>query len=73
MGDSLFLLFAREFAPLSERLVSMTERLEEAPRVLVQARERLGDRPVRLWNEMELESAASMPALFRRDRHRRSR
>jgi uncharacterized protein (DUF885 family) len=64
VGDSLFLLFAREFAPLSERLVSMTERLEEAPRVLVQARERLGDRPVRLWNEMELEAVGSMPALF---------
>jgi uncharacterized protein (DUF885 family) len=64
VGDSLFLLFAREFAPLSERLISMTERLEEAPRVLTQARERLGDRPVRLWNEMELESVASMPALF---------
>ena len=64
VGDSLFLLFAREFAPLSQRLISMTERLEEAPRVLTQARERLGDRPVRLWNEMELESVGSMPALF---------
>jgi uncharacterized protein (DUF885 family) len=64
VGDALFLLFAREFAPLSERLTSMTQRLEEAPRVLTQARERLGDRPVRLWNEMELKSVASMPALF---------
>jgi uncharacterized protein (DUF885 family) len=64
VGDALFLLFARDFAPLSERLVSMTERLEEAPRVLGEARERLGDRPVRLWNEMELKSVASMPRLL---------
>jgi uncharacterized protein (DUF885 family) len=61
IGDGLFLLFARDFAPLTQRLVCITGRLEDAPRVLVEARSRLGDRPVRLWNEMELESTGSLP------------
>ena len=51
IGDGLFLLFARDFAPLPSRLVSIAGRLEEAPRVLLEARSRMGDRPVRLWNE----------------------
>jgi uncharacterized protein (DUF885 family) len=64
IGEGLFVLLARDFAPLEERLVSMTSRLEQAPRVLREVRTRLGDRPQRLWNELELESAAGMPALF---------
>ena len=34
VGDGLFLLFARDFAPLRDRLVAITGRLEDAPRVL---------------------------------------
>jgi hypothetical protein len=64
VGDSLFLLFARDFAPLTERLVSIAGRLEHAPRVLREARGRMGDRPVRLWNEMELESTESLPSFL---------
>ncbi|MBA3779043.1 MAG: DUF885 domain-containing protein [Chloroflexi bacterium] len=64
VGDGLFSLFARDFAPLPERLASMTSRLEEAPRVIDENRRRLGDRPVRLWNELELESAGEMGSLF---------
>lgn len=64
VGDGLFLVLAREFAPLPERLASMTARLEAAPRALEEHRSRLGPRPVRLWNEIELESATQMPALF---------
>src|SRR4051794_14409731 len=59
VGDGLFLIFARDFAPLRERLISITGRLEESPRVLQEGRSRLGDAPVRLWNEMELESTTS--------------
>ena len=44
IGDALFLLLARDFAPLEERLESMTERLEAAPTALLQVRDRLGDR-----------------------------
>lgn len=64
IGDGLFLLFARDFAPLAERLISITGRLEAGPRVLQEARSRMGDRPVRLWNEMELESTESLPTFL---------
>jgi uncharacterized protein (DUF885 family) len=49
VGDGLFTLQAREFAPLADRLVSTAGRLEGIPAVLDAARERLigtGDRPV---------------------------
>lgn len=64
VGDGLFLLFAREFAPLAERLESMTSRLEATPAAIEQSKSRLGDRPVRLWNELELDAAGSLPSLF---------
>lgn len=64
VGDGLFMLLAREFAPLRERLEPMTERLEAAPTALRQVRDRLGPRPVRLWNEMELAAADGLPTLI---------
>ena len=64
IGDGVFSVFARDFAPLAERLVSITARLEDAPRVIDENRRRLGDRPVRLWNELELQSAGEIGTLF---------
>jgi uncharacterized protein (DUF885 family) len=64
IGDGLFLLFARDFAPLSERLRSMAGRLEGARKAIEEAKTRIGDRPVRLWNELELDAAGSLPTLF---------
>jgi uncharacterized protein (DUF885 family) len=64
IGDGLFALLARDFAPLPERLASMTSRLEDAPRVVAENQARLGDRPVKLWNEIELESAGEIDSLF---------
>ncbi len=64
VGDGLFLLFARQFAPLPERLRSMASRLEAAPAAIEASKSRIGDRPVRLWNEMELDAAGSLPSLF---------
>jgi uncharacterized protein (DUF885 family) len=64
IGDGLFALFARDFAPLPERLASMTSRLEDAPRVIDENRRRLGERPVRLWNELELQSTGEIGTLF---------
>jgi uncharacterized protein (DUF885 family) len=64
VGDGLFGLLARDFAPLKERLASMTSRLEHAPRVIDENRRRLGDRPVRVWNELELQSAGEIGTLF---------
>jgi uncharacterized protein (DUF885 family) len=40
-GDALYNLMAREFAPMSARLVSATHRLQKLPRLLAQARESL--------------------------------
>ncbi|HKZ91479.1 MAG TPA: DUF885 domain-containing protein [Candidatus Limnocylindrales bacterium] len=63
VGDALFLLMARDFAPLEDRLESITQRLEGVPTALAQARDRLVSRPVRLWNELELGAAGDLPRL----------
>jgi uncharacterized protein (DUF885 family) len=64
LGDGLFLLLVRDFAPLRERLASMAGRLEDAPRVIEETKARLGEAPVRLWNELELRSSQEMGSLF---------
>ena len=46
IGEALFPLFTRDFAPLPDRLASMAGRLEAAPRFLIETRERVTD-PVR--------------------------
>lgn len=63
IGDALFLLLVRDFAPFEERLEPLTRRLEAVPTALHQACDRLGDEPVRLWNELEIEAARELPAL----------
>jgi uncharacterized protein (DUF885 family) len=63
IGDAIFLLLAREFAPMEERLDPLTRRLEGIPEALRQARDRLAARPVRLWVELESRSAADLPKL----------
>jgi uncharacterized protein (DUF885 family) len=63
IGDALFLLLARDFAPLEERLEPMTRRLEGVAEVLQQARDRPDEHPVRLWNELEMRSASDLPRL----------
>jgi uncharacterized protein (DUF885 family) len=42
----------------------MTSRLEDAPRIVDENRRRLGDRPVGVWNELELQSAREIGTLF---------
>ena len=64
IGDGIFLLFAREGRPLADRLESIASRLEASPRHLKEGRSRIGERPVRLWNEIELEAVESLPSLF---------
>jgi uncharacterized protein (DUF885 family) len=64
VGDALFAIFARDFAPLPERLASITARLEAAPRHLEEHRTRAVRPPVRLWQQLEIESAEEMPSLF---------
>lgn len=64
LGDALFLLFARDFAPLADRLDSVAARLEAAPTALAQVRDRLGPDPVALWLELELEAVESLPGFL---------
>ncbi len=63
IGEALFPLFTRDFAPLQDRLASMAGRLEAAPRFLIETRERVTD-PVRLWTEIDLESTQHLPAFL---------
>jgi uncharacterized protein (DUF885 family) len=64
VGDGIFALLARDFAPLPDRLESIASRLEQVPRVLAEYRTRLMPDAVKLWNEIEVESAAEVPGLF---------
>jgi uncharacterized protein (DUF885 family) len=64
IGDALFLLFARDFAPLPERLDAVAGRLEDVPRYLDANRTRPRGPQVRLWQELEIRSATEMVGLF---------
>ncbi|HTS14104.1 MAG TPA: DUF885 domain-containing protein [Candidatus Sulfotelmatobacter sp.] len=64
VGDGIFILFARDFAPLEQRLEAITARVEDTPRLLAEAPQLLGRHPVRMWNELELESAAEIGGLL---------
>jgi len=60
LGASIFRIFTREFAPLAERLQSITSRLQKAPKYLEEAKSRI-IKPVRLWVEIQLESSKKFP------------
>ena len=64
IGDGLFALFARDFAPLSDRLEAIAGRLEEAPRVLAQQPDVLRGQRVARWDTLELESSRQLPSFF---------
>ena len=61
LGDALFPLFTRDFAPLQERLDLIAARLEGAGRFLAGHRTRAVVPLVRPWLEMELRASASLP------------
>jgi uncharacterized protein (DUF885 family) len=63
IGEALFPLFTRDFAPLRDRLESIVGRLEAAPRYLRESRERITD-PVRLWVEIDLQSTEMLPSFL---------
>jgi uncharacterized protein (DUF885 family) len=64
VGDALFAVFARDYAPLAERLASLTSRLEAVPAALEQYKTRATAPQVRLWQELEIDSGEQMPFLF---------
>jgi uncharacterized protein (DUF885 family) len=63
IGEAIFPLFTRDFAPLGERLASIAGRLEAAPGYLRQTRDRVTD-PVRVWTEIDLESTEHLPGFL---------
>jgi uncharacterized protein (DUF885 family) len=60
LGDALFLLMARDFAPLAERLVSIAGRLEAVPAFLEQHKTRAVMPQVRAWQQLEIEEAGHL-------------
>jgi len=60
IGDGLFLLFARDHAPLAERLDAITSRLEGVPTHLEEARHRSSVPQVRLWQRIETKRVVSV-------------
>ena len=64
VGDPLFGLFARDFAPLPERLDAIASRLEATPAFLDASRSRAVQPQVRLWQTIEIETAGEIPSLF---------
>jgi len=64
VGDSLFLLFARDHAPLAERLDAIAGRLEAVATYLEESKTRATVPQVRRWQQIEIEAAAELPAFF---------
>lgn len=64
IGDSLFLLFTRDHAPLAERLVAITGRLEGAAAFLEESKSRATVPQVRRWQQLEIETAGDLPTFI---------
>jgi uncharacterized protein (DUF885 family) len=64
IGDGLFLLFARDHAPLAERLQAIAGRLEGVPAYLAQSRTIPQEPQVRLWQELAIQTAGQLPSFF---------
>lgn len=63
-GTSIMLIFNRDFAPLPDRLHSISSRFAASPKFLEAAKERLS-RPIKLWTGMEAETCAQMQGLLK--------
>src|SRR3989454_1819054 len=63
VGDSLFPLFMRSFAPLAKRLGSITGRLERSPAYIEETKGRIRT-PMRMWSEIALEATERLPGFL---------
>jgi uncharacterized protein (DUF885 family) len=63
LGNSLFLLVAREHPSFEERRDAITARLESAPGFLESSKSTVKD-PWKLWNEIVYETGVRMPAFL---------
>ena len=63
VGDALFPLFMRAFAPLPRRLESIVGRLERSPAFLEETKGRIRT-PIKIWSEISLEAATRLPGFL---------
>jgi uncharacterized protein (DUF885 family) len=63
VGDALFPIFTRDYAPLAQRLEALAARLEAAPRFIAETRTRV-EAPVRLWTEIDIEGTEALPVFL---------
>ncbi len=63
IGNGLFLLIKRDFAPLKKRIKSIKERIKDIPTIIDQEKTKLED-PIELWIDMEIESTEQLPILL---------
>ncbi len=63
VGDALFPLFMRAFAPLPRRLESIIGRLERSPAFLEETKGRIRT-PIKIWSEISLEAATRLPGFL---------
>ncbi|MDO8484486.1 MAG: DUF885 domain-containing protein [Candidatus Limnocylindrales bacterium] len=64
VGDGLFLLFARDHAQLPERLAAIAGRLEAVGAFVEETKTRAAVPQVRRWQQIEIDTAADLPAFF---------
>ena len=64
LGDALFPLFTRDFAPLAERLAAIAARLEAAPAFLRGYRSRAVVPQVEEWIQVELNASRNLPTFL---------
>lgn len=63
IGDSIFLLFARDYAPLTERVQAIVSRLRSVPTFLMEGKTLFQQVPA-LWGEIYLDSARNLPSFI---------
>ena len=64
VGDGLFLPFARDHAPLAERLGAIAGRLEAVGTFLEESKTRAAVPQVRRWQQIEIDTATDLPIFF---------
>jgi uncharacterized protein (DUF885 family) len=63
IGKSLYLVFAKDYAPFKDRIRSITRRLEKIPGYIGDTKELLS-KPVKLWVQIETDSTSYLPSLL---------
>lgn len=60
IGDALFPLITKNYAPIETRFKSILQRIEKAPIFLEENKSRI-KKPIKLWMEIALESSKNLP------------